>query len=363
MKHKRILQPSPRQSYREHPSWLDYRRLLPAHACPTTEPQESIWRWRDWEIHVDEWGSDTSTTNATIVMLHGGGGHGRILAPFAGAMAQRGYRVICPDLPGYGLSRPIAGRRTTALAYRDWLQCVAALVEYEADRVGRRASGQRPIALAGYSAGGLTAWAAAQQARPGTVAGVIATTLLDVSQPDIFDSAARTSWLGAMARWWFRHASAASLRLPLCWVTPLQRMTADVALSQYFANDSLIGRRRVPLSLFASMHEFHPAQFYATHACANPGLRSGFDHTLPTGERVPVPLLLAHPAADAWTPLAHSQRFYDQLSGPKKLVLLQNAGHLPIEEPGFSTLCHQMAEFIDHLTEPDQEATERWGHG
>ena len=46
------------------------------------------------------------------------------------------------------------------------------------------------------------------------------------------------------------------------------------------------------------------------------------------------PLLLAHPAADKWTPLAVSKPFFDRLDGEKELVMLEGCGHLPYEAPG-----------------------------
>jgi pimeloyl-ACP methyl ester carboxylesterase len=38
-----------------------------------------------------------------------------------------------------------------------------------------------------------------------------------------------------------------------------------------------------------------------------------------------------------------SLRFFDRIAGPKELVLLDNAGHFPVEVPG----AHQLLEAID----------------
>jgi pimeloyl-ACP methyl ester carboxylesterase len=45
----------------------------------------------------------------TVVLLHGLGASGASFFPVIGAL-RRGYRVVVPDLPGYGGSRPPAGR-------------------------------------------------------------------------------------------------------------------------------------------------------------------------------------------------------------------------------------------------------------
>src|SRR5437660_207014 len=43
--------------------------------------------------------------------------------------------------------------------------------------------------------------------------------------------------------------------------------------------------------------------------------------------RISIPVLVIHGAADHDTPPAHSQRVYAALKGPKRLVLVPNAGH------------------------------------
>src|SRR4051812_48918474 len=42
---------------------------------------------------------------ATLVLVHGGGGNGRLLAPYAAFASAAGYETIAPDLPGYGLTQ------------------------------------------------------------------------------------------------------------------------------------------------------------------------------------------------------------------------------------------------------------------
>jgi alpha-beta hydrolase superfamily lysophospholipase len=58
------------------------------------------------------------------------------------------------------------------------------------------------------------------------------------------------------------------------------------------------------------------------------------------------PVLLAHPADDRWTDVSVSRRFFDRLSVAKRLVMLDNAGHLPVEEPGATQLRMAFLEFL-----------------
>lgn len=61
-----------------------------------------------------------------VVLLHGFGEDGRALGPLAGALARR-YRVLVPDLPGYGRSTPqprdfpLDFYRQDALRLLEWL--------------------------------------------------------------------------------------------------------------------------------------------------------------------------------------------------------------------------------------------------
>lgn len=57
-------------------------------------------------------------------------------------------------------------------------------------------------------------------------------------------------------------------------------------------------------------------------------------------------ILLMHPGLDPWTPFKISKTFYDKLKAPKKLVILEGAGHFPYEEPGLSMASNSLKEFI-----------------
>jgi alpha-beta hydrolase superfamily lysophospholipase len=51
------------------------------------------------------------------------------------------------------------------------------------------------------------------------------------------------------------------------------------------------------------------------------------------------PVVLAHPGADRWTDIELSLPFFDRIAKvDKRLVVLENAGHLPVEEPGRTQL-------------------------
>ena len=42
-------------------------------------PAESTWAWRGLDVHLDRY--DTPEADLTVIVCHGGGGYGRLLAP------------------------------------------------------------------------------------------------------------------------------------------------------------------------------------------------------------------------------------------------------------------------------------------
>lgn len=182
---------------------------------------------------------------------------------------------------------------------------------------------QGPVVLMGLSVGGMTAALAAQAARG--VQGVIATTLLDMSDQATLVRAAKWRWLGEASLLGFRWMPSIvdRLRLPLRLVAPLDRMSSHPAMVDYFENDSLLGRLWVPSLFFRTMHTLH------------------VPHLEPR-----CPLLLVHPGADNWTPTAMSRAACDRVLGDKRLRELSNGSHLPVELPARLELEQEVTQFL-----------------
>src|SRR4051794_14726208 len=104
-------------------------------------------------MYFDEYGGgaaadpDTADRRPTLVALHGLGGGGYFFAGVGRSQAARGRRVICPDLPGSGLS-PRGDRPVT------FDRCADAVVEL-IERKAAAAGG--PVALMGHSMGTIIA--------------------------------------------------------------------------------------------------------------------------------------------------------------------------------------------------------------
>jgi alpha-beta hydrolase superfamily lysophospholipase len=300
--------------YNDSPQQARYLALLERRfgierAAP---PRECFRRVRGHDLHIDLH-TPRESPRGTVILLHGAGAHGRLLAPFARPCVEQGFEVWAPDLPGYGITLPASA----VTRYDEWIEIVVALAD--------EAAARGPVYLFGLSVGGLTALRSAQRAR--NVTGVIATTLVDPRHAPTFDQLGRAVLLGRVSRWLFAHlpALAEHLRVVLRWVAPVEKLTEDTELAQLLSNDPQIGKSKVSLGFLRSLHH---------HTEGRP------DYDLPC------PLLLVHPGADAWTPLSLSRRVFDAVGSPKQLVVLSNGSHAPLEQPAYDQLCAAVAAFV-----------------
>ncbi|MFM1960189.1 MAG: hypothetical protein RL588_1706 [Pseudomonadota bacterium] len=299
---------------RGSPSWTRYRERLDARfgIRVELEPEESFVCLRGHEIHLDEWRPE-GNERGVLILVHGAGGNGRILAPLAVQAAREGWRVLAPDLPGYGLTRPAAGFNWD---YAEWPRVVADLADEQAS----------PVVLLGASVGGLTAVHAARLSEK--VRAVAATTLVDMGDPGTFVRAARWPWLGALALAGFSVVPwlADRIALPLRWTAPLRRMSSDAELQHYFDTDALIGAARIPARFFRTLHAVKVGRI-----CLR------------------CPLILIHPGADAWTPTAWSLDVLARIEGETAFVALDTGSHLPLESPAAAQLQAALFRFLDRF--------------
>ena len=259
---------------------------------------------------------------ARVMVIHGGGGYSGALWPFAAIAAGEGADVLAPDLPLYGdteVTDP-AGVR-----YDDWVELLCELVGAE------RADDPRPLILFGASMGGMLAYEVA--ARTGQAAAVAATCLLDMSDPTARSAATRYAWLGRPAPTVLKMVDPVlgRVRIPIRWMVKMSQMSTDPRLSRLCAEDPRGGGVSVPLGFLSSF--------------------TVFEHTRPQNYSGP-PVTLVAPAADAWTPPEVSIRFLQRISAPTELVMLENCGHFPIEEPGLTQLRDAMRILLNRVAAP-----------
>lgn len=296
-------------------SWTDYRDILSRSFGINfrTEPVERQRQIRGHMIRYDEW-QPAGQPEGTLILVHGGGGNGRVLAPCALPALDAGWRVLAPDLPGYGLSEPAPGYNWD---YAEWPAVIAEMADTEA---------QGPVVLMGLSMGGMTAVFAARKSQ--RVAGVIATTLIDLSDAGTFVRAARWPWLGKLslatmqlAPWLFDR-----MVMPISIATPLKAMSSDPDMQEYFKRDHLLGAKWIGARFFRTLHEYKMPDL-----------------------KLACPLLLVHPGADNWTPTALSLPVLDRIEAQKQFIALSNGAHLPAEAPAFRELSDAVQTFLHNV--------------
>jgi len=294
------------------PFWRRYQPHLPADLrLPDDDlPAESRWGWDGLDVHLDRY--ERPDAHLTVIVVHGGGGYGRLLAPFGRLLAHQGVDVVLPDLPGYGLTRC----PSRAMTYDRWVACLADLATVEHERTGR------PVALFGMSMGGMLALHAAMAAPEGTVCAVGATTLMDPRDPRVRRAVGRVPLPAAL----LRSGAADRLRLPMPLMAPVERMSSVRAINRLCVRDPQGGGNRVPIGFLRSWLNHVPAM--------EP---DEFD-------RCPVTLL--HPLADRWTPVAWSRDVLGRIRAPTTFTGLGRCEHLPIEEPGLTTLRDALGPWV-----------------
>lgn len=244
-----------------------------------------------------------------------------MFAPLGKLLHGAGYEVIAPDLPGYGLSQT-GGAMTT---YQSWVELLCDLASAEQRRSGRR------VVFFGGSLGGYLAYLCAARMGSQLVAGVIATTLADPRSKLVQRQFARNALvlhvLMPLMPWFVPFIGA--LRLPIKWFTKMNAMSNDSVLNRLVAADPFGGGVHVPVrfmhSIFTARPDIEPENF---EVC---------------------PVLLVHPADDRWTGIASSRDFFDRIKGEKNLVMLDNCGHFPVEEPGITQLQQAALQFLSAI--------------
>ena len=143
---------------------------------------------------IDEAGQGQDVGDAVALLLHGFPESRRAWSRQMQPLAELGWRVVAPDLRGYGETSRPAGR--AAYRMEALIEDVAALFD---------ALGARRRLLIGHDWGGLIAWAfAAQRARP--LDGLV---IINAPHPSVYIDLMRRSWR-QRARSWY----AAAFQLP-----------------------------------------------------------------------------------------------------------------------------------------------------
>lgn len=306
-------------SYANDPVWRAIRELLPDGIAfdDAAAPREDYFDWRSSRLHVDRFTNPAARWK--LILHHGLGTNGRLLSLLLGRRLSAGAcEVAALDLPPYGRSEWTGEN----LRYEDWVDAAASFAAAEMRR------DRRPVVLFGFSAGGMLAYHVASVTEG--IAGIVGMCFVDLRDPVVRDAVSAFSpMIDRIGRQLMRLAAASplrGLRVPIHWVTRMAELVNSAAARRVLLADPHSGATPVSLEFLNSLYAYAP-----------PVDPEHFDRC---------PVLLAQPAADTWTPLAVSRRFFDRLSVRKEVILLENAGHYPLELPGVRQLADAIERFV-----------------
>ncbi|EKJ69744.1 hypothetical protein FPSE_10060 [Fusarium pseudograminearum CS3096] len=310
-------------TYADQKEWKEIQAFLPKrlHFTPDHSPTEEVWHHRGHALHLDRWRNPSAEVR--LIMHHGMGTNGRMMSMLLGVpLHEAGFELVAIDMPGYGCTVPA---KNYVWDFDDWVKISSEFVDHEYE------NDKRPIALYGLSAGGgLTFHSAGLN---GKVKGIIGMCFMDMRIQSVVDAACRNllmSRVGAPSSGFMTSIGLGSLSMPM-WLTG--RMSALVNNPQALQacyRDNTSANAWVTMKFLASFTSYKPAKEPAE-----------FDVC---------PILWTQPAEDKWTPLWVSEAFLKGVTKvPVKTVMLEGAGHYPLEDPGLKQMSEAIVSFLKDI--------------
>jgi len=312
--------------YRDQQAWRDLQKFLPERLRLTdaTAPEEEFWDWHGHRVHLDRYRNPDA--KAKVVLHHGVGTNGRQMSLILGApLARRGFETVALDNLGYGLTQVKPGATPS---YDDWVDLVVGFLAFEQSR------DDRPIVLYGLSAGGMLTYHVAAKAPRGTLRGIVGMTFLDQRNQQVRDETAHdklTARAGVPLVGVLAKTPAASAKYPMSLASKMSALANDPAAMKILMKDRTSAANWVSVRFLASYGNYAPA--------VEP---QDFDAC---------PVLLTQPAEDRWTPHHLSVPVLSRITKvPVDTVMLQRAGHYPLEDPGLQQMEDAIADFVTRTT-------------
>ncbi|WP_104494444.1 alpha/beta hydrolase [Paracoccus denitrificans] len=307
------------QGYGAQASWRTIQGFLPEEyrLGPDGMPVEEWWDWRGHRIHLDRFPNPDAPIR--VILFHGVGTNGRQMSTILGApLARSGFETVAIDMPGYGVTKVARGVPVT---YDDWVAAASDFIDAELAR------DPRPIILYGLSAGGMLTYHAAALNRK--VKGIVGMTFLDQRVQQVADETAYNKLMNRLGMPQVRLAKKiglGALRMPMSLASKMRALVNDKAALRACYADRTSAGNWVSMAFLASYADYVPAL---------------------EPEKFDVcPILLTQPAEDHWTPLHLSNLFLDRIAKvPVRKVMLDNAGHYPIEQPGLRQMHDAIVQF------------------
>lgn len=310
----------PEDSYNNYSSWKELERYFPKdfRINEAFFPNEYFMDWNGNAIHVDHYLPNENKRAIKLILVHGGGGNGRLLSPIGVALLKLGYECLAPDLPGFGLT--YEGSPT---AYSSWVALINDMVNQESEKDNRK------IVLCGISLGGMLSYHVACLNK--SVSAIMVSSLADTRKKEVQMQLSKNKLLG-------------SLSLPLLNVTKIFTDTIKVPIKHTtkmwaMANDPSFVKKLKQDTVGSGSWVY--LKFLRTLMAAQPHIEpENFTNCS---------VLFFQPEEDNIIPWEVSAPFYEKLNCNKKVVFLKGCGHIPMEEPGIYQLKEAAELFLKNL--------------
>ena len=287
-------------------TWQKVQRFLPPNNRLTKSnmPKEYYLTLCGINLHIDHY--LPQEPKGRIILFHGVGGNGRLLSFIALPLYESGYEVICPDLPLYGYTET-----SLSVDYNLWVTCGISLTQhFQQNKI--------PVFLFGLSAGGMLAYQVACGCE--NIAGLMVTCLLDQRIKAVTQATAIHPLIATIGNWFLRllYKPFGNIKLPMKFVSNMKAIANHPEMVEILTHDKRSSGARVSLSFLYTM--LHP------------------DIKIEPEDFRKCPVLLTHPEDDKWTDVALSELFFNRLAADKEKIMLEGAGHFPIESKGLLRL-------------------------
>tara|TARA_B110000014_G_C20093942_1_gene573140 strand:- start:638 stop:1576 length:939 start_codon:yes stop_codon:yes gene_type:complete len=307
------------KSYNQYQSWKLFQDYFPEEyrITDSNRPEEFYWNWNEYEVHIDHYLPRTSPKGVKLILVHGGGGNGRLLSPIGVALSLQGYECIAPDFPGFGLT--VINKPNS---YYTWIALLNDLVDKELEK-------NKKIVLCGISLGGMLSYQVACQNK--NVDALMVSSLADTRRKNVQLQLAKNKIVGKYA---FSFLSATkmitdNMKIPIKVTTKMWAMANNPSFVDKLKKDKVGSGSWVYMKFLRTLFE------------ANPKIEpEDFSNC---------PLLFFQPENDHIIPWEISEHFYNKLNCDKKIVVLKGCGHIPMEKPGIDQLREAALNFLDNL--------------
>jgi pimeloyl-ACP methyl ester carboxylesterase len=308
-------------TYGNQSTWKEIQKFLPEsiHFDETHKPIEEWWENRGHNIHLDRWRSPDAKVR--VILHHGVGTNGRQMSLLLGVpLLKEGFEAVAVDMPMYGMTKVAPG---TTVSYDDWVNIGNDFVNFELEH------DPRPIILYGLSAGGmLTYHIAALNKR---VKGIIGMTFLDTQVQQVRDESCRNLFMSRIgvpcAELFAPIPLLRNISMPFYLAAKMWALANDPGAMKIFMGDRTSAANWTSMRFMSSFMNYKPV--------------------VPPEDFTVCPILLTQPKKDLWTPLHLSDLFLKRVKKVDvKTVMLENAGHYPLEQPGLEQMHEAIISFL-----------------